>query len=288
MLMNNNFNKLTNLIYSNIGKRIKAKKKISGKKRYEIYSNVELLSNIINNHRIKSRNPYLLTNSATDDIVKNLNFSSNYQLIWGENDELDSILHETFFTGLNYINSFSDPANKNLKHINSLLDACLKDYLPFALCLAQSELGKIKDIPEPLAEPIDDLFEKLTLAEEHLYWYVKYEFAEMHLKYFKDMYIKKIDQKLAEFYIQELPKLFKNYLNNTDYAGQKAYNIMTDIFNYEISSFEDSFQSAEWLAHQPVTPSGRPISEIREKIIDAGNAYISVLIDAQKESEDFP
>ena len=286
--MNNNFNKLTNLIYSNIGKRIKAKKKISGKKRYEIYSNVELLSNIINNHRIKSRNPYLLTNSATDDIVKNLNFSSNYQLIWGENDELDSILHETFFTGLNYINSFSDPANKNLKHINSLLDACLKDYLPFALCLAQSELGKIKDIPEPLAEPIDDLFEKLTLAEEHLYWYVKYEFAEMHLKYFKDMYIKKIDQKLAEFYIQELPKLFKNYLNNTDYAGQKAYNIMTDIFNYEISSFEDSFQSAEWLAHQPVTPSGRPISEIREKIIDAGNAYISVLIDAQKESEDFP
>ena len=286
--MNNNFNKLTNLIYSNIGKRIKAKKKISGKKRYEIYSNVELLSNIINNHRIKSRNPYLLTNSATDDIVKNLNFSSNYQLIWGENDDLNSILRETFFTGLNYINSFYNSTNKSLKHINGLLDACLKDYLPFALYLAKSELGEIKDIPDPLIEPIDDLDEKLSLAKEHLYWNLKYDFAEMHLKYFKDMYIKKIDQKLSEFYIQELPKLFKNYLNNTDYAGKKAYNIMTDIFNYEISSFEESFQSTEWLMHQPVTPSGKPMSEIRERIIDAGNAYISVLINAQKESEDFP
>lgn len=47
---------------------------------------------------------------------------------------------------------------------------------------------------------------------------------------------------------------------------------MTDIFNYEISSFEESFQSAERLMHQPVTPSGRPVSEIRERIIEAGNA----------------
>jgi len=286
--MDNSFIELTNLIYSNIGKRIQAKKKITGKKREEIYSNVELLSNIINNHRIKKRNPYLLTDSATDDIVKNLNFLSNYHLIWGEDYDLDSILHKTFFTGLDYIDSFYNSADKNLKHINNLLNDCLKDYLPFALHLAQSDLGEIKNIPEPLVEHIEDFYDTLTFAQEHLYWYIKDEFADVHFKYFENLYIKKIDQKLADFYIQELPKLFKNYLKNTDYAGQKAYNIMTDIFKYEISSFNESFQSAEGMAHQPIALSGKSISDIRERIINAGNTYIKALIDAQEETESFP
>lgn len=77
-----NFDNLTNIIYTNIGKRISKQKKSLGKTRDDIYSDVELLSNIMNNHRIQNRNPYLLTKTATQNIVKNLNFSSTYQLIW--------------------------------------------------------------------------------------------------------------------------------------------------------------------------------------------------------------
>lgn len=92
-----NFDNLTNIIYANIGKRISKQKKRLGKTRDDIYSDVELLSNIMNNHRIRNRNPYLLTNAATQNIVKNLNFSSTYQLIWGKDDDLDLILRKTFF-----------------------------------------------------------------------------------------------------------------------------------------------------------------------------------------------
>ena len=283
-----NFDNLTNIIYTNIGKRISKQKKSLGKTRDDIYSDVELLSNIMNNHRIQNRNPYLLTKTATQNIVKNLNFSSTYQLIWGEDDDLDLILRRTFFTGLDYVNTFYNSSNNDLKHINNLLDDCLKDYLPFALHLAQSDLGEIKNIPEPLVKHIEDFDDDLSLAKEHLYWYTKDIFSELHLKYFKDAYIKKIDKKLADFYIQELPQLFKKYLNDTNYAGLKAYTVMTDIFRYEILNFNESFQSAEWLAHRPITSSGKPITEVQEKIINAGNAYIETLIAAQKEIENFP
>lgn len=283
-----NFDNLTNIIYTNIGKRISKQKKSLGKTRDDIYSDVELLSNIMNNHRIQNRNPYLLTKTATQNIVKNLNFSSTYQLIWEEDDDLDLILRRTFFTGLDYVNTFYNSSNNDLKHINNLLDDCLKDYLPFALHLAQSDLGEIKNIPEPLVKHIEDFDDDLSLAKEYLYWYTKDIFSELHLKYFKDAYIKKIDKKLADFYIQELPQLFKKYLNDTNYAGLKAYNVMTDIFRYEILNFNESFQSAEWLAHRPITSSGKPITEVQEKIINAGNAYIETLIAAQKEIENFP
>lgn len=283
-----NFDNLTNIIYANIGKRISKQKKRLGKTRDDIYSDVELLSNIMNNHRIRNRNPYLLTNAATQNIVKNLNFSSTYQLIWGKDDDLDLILRKTFFTGLDYVNTFYNSSNNDLRHINNLLDDCLKDYLPFALHLAQSDLGEIKNIPEPLVKHIEDFDDDLSLAKEHLYWYTRDTFSELHLKYFKDAYIKKIDKKLADFYIQELPQLFKKYLNDTNYAGLKAYNVMTDIFRYEISNFNESFQSAEWLAHRPITSSGKTITEVQEKIINAGNAYIKTLIAAQKETENFP
>ena len=103
--------------------RILNKKRDLKKKRFQItdVNNVQMLSNVMHNRIYEKRNPYLLNSKTTYDIVTNLNFKSSYDLIWGEDKELDSILKAVFQYGLNHLQ-----ATKNIK--GELIENCLLEY----------------------------------------------------------------------------------------------------------------------------------------------------------------
>ena len=96
--MNKLIDELTEEIYQNIARRVLIRKKKLNMKRFQItdQNSVPLLSNVMHNKRIHNRNPYLLNSKITFDIVSKLKFKSSYELIWGENSELDSMLRNIF------------------------------------------------------------------------------------------------------------------------------------------------------------------------------------------------
>lgn len=108
-------NSLTDEIYKKIADRILERKNKLGKTREQITddNSVQLLSNIMHNKRIKNRNPYLLNNKMSGDIVKNLNFNSSYELVWGSNKELEVIIEKIYELSLEYLQNKND-ANKKL------------------------------------------------------------------------------------------------------------------------------------------------------------------------------
>lgn len=276
--MHNSIDKLTNKIYKKISLRILNKKKELKKKRFQITdaNNVQMLSNIMHNKRNKKRNPYLLNSKTTYDVVSKLDFKSSYDLIWGENEDLNSILEDLFKYGLKYLQTID-------KTKNELIENCLLDYLPYAKISAEFEYAL-----EPLKPDIEDVFLNHNIAIKHLYYGISESFKKAHKSFFENKETKKLPQNINKFVETNLPNLLQKYLDDTDNQGKRAYKIMSEIMSYESEDEFDSISHGpEWEMHQPLTISERPLTEVREEVIEAGNKYIDTIVNEQKELDPF-
>ena len=97
-----------------------------------------------------------------------------------------------------------------------------------------------------------------------------------------------MDKQLTIFINSTLPPLLQDFLNETGHEGKKAYDLMTSIIEYENEDvFENISHGPEWYAHQPLTNSEKPIADVRQSIIAAGDKYINAIVNAQKELDPF-
>lgn len=271
-------NELTEEIYQNISQRVLSRKKKLGMKRFQItdVNSVQLLSNVMHNKRINNRNPYLLNSKITFDIVTNLKFKSSYELIWGESEELNSMLRIIFRTGLKIL---QEQSGKNSK----LIENCYLEYLPYAKATAGFEKAF-----QPFKPDIEDVAYAQSVAYTHLYYGVSEYLKNAHKKYFKDKETKKLPQNISNFINNEIIKLLHQYLKDNDNQGQRAYKIMSEIISYQSNNEFDSIShSPEWYPHQPLTNSERPLMEVRQEVVNAGNKYIDTIVNEQKELDPF-
>lgn len=277
-LMADPINELTNQIYKNIALRILNRKEQLKKKRTDITddNSVSMLSNVMHNKRIPNRNPYLLNHKIICDIVSKLNFKSAYYLIWGENKELESTLETLFKYGLKYLQEESDLNKK-------LIENCLLEYLPYAKLTAELEYSF-----EPFKPNREDVVSARSTAIEHLYYGILSYFKEEHKKFFEEKETSKFTQNIIHFISKNMFELLKQYLNERDNQGQKAYSIMSKILSYESENeFDNISHGPEWFPYQPLTNSERPVMEIRQEVVDAGNKYIDAIVNEQKELDPF-
>ncbi len=271
--MSDDIQTFTEHIYSLISKRILQKKKQLKKTRFQISNgNEQLLSNVMHNRRIKSRNPYLLNSQIIHDVVDNLNFSSVYELIWGTGNDLDPLLRSLFNIGIDLLSE----SNKDL------IDQSCYEYLPYTRIAAKYDHSKFQDID------VADVGEEWQSAKWYLYYELSDKWEEQHHSFFKDKETKKMDKQLTIFINSTLPPLLQDFLNETGHEGKKAYDLMTSIIEYENEDvFENISHGPEWYAHQPLTNSEKPIADVRQSIIAAGDKYINAIVNAQKELDPF-
>lgn len=271
--MSDNIQELTESIYSLISKRILQKKKELKKTRFQIaHDNEQLLSNVMHNKRIKNRNPYLLNSQIIYDVVDNLNFSSAYELIWGTENDLDPLLRSLFSIGIDLLSESN----------NDLIDQSCYEYLPYTRIVAKYDHSTFQDID------VTDVGAEWQSAKWYLYYELSDKWKEQHHSFFQDKGTKKLDKQLTIFINTRLPSLLQDFLNKTGHEGKKAYDLMTSIIEYENEdTFESISHGPEWYAHQPLTNTEKPIADVRQSIIDAGDKYINAMVNAQKELDPF-
>lgn len=230
----NSIQELTEEIYTKIANRVLKRKQKLKVMNFQIidgyYNREKLLSSIMHNKRIPKRNPYLLNDKISKCIVRNLKFSSQYELVWGKDSEYDYLMREVFETGVTY----------------------------------------------------------LEQSTEYIYYYVSDEIKKAHHEFFFDKGTKKLDNRLEKYVVEEIPEVLKKYVSDSHNNGLEIFNMFSSIIKYETDDLMESLVNGpEWYAHQPVTNSDRPWSEMREKVIDAGETYIRTLIEEQSEMDPF-
>ena len=125
------FEETIELIYEVIATRIKTKKDILKLTNKEIitYGDDALVSHIIKNKRLSNKNPYLIPKGKVADIVDNLKFDSEKDLLWGTDEEIKHYLKYFFLLLITEAleGTFLSESEKKV------IDNKLRDYLPYAL-----------------------------------------------------------------------------------------------------------------------------------------------------------
>lgn len=269
----NKIDQIVELIFNNISTRVTNRKKQLKKTRSDITneSNVQLLSSIMNNQRVPSRNPYLLNASVTDDIVSNLNFHSSYELIWGDHSDLDILLKQIFYAGISLLKQ------------NNLIEECRLTYLPYAKASAKFNFANELEKPD-----LETLVEEQEYASEYVFFYINDKLKEEHKNFFSKSGTKKINKQLFNFINTTFPRLFSNFLSETNHQGKQVYELMSSIIKYENEDiFESIAHGPEWFQHEPLTNSEIPLSDVRKNIINTGEKYIDALLNEQFETDYF-
>ncbi|MBD8088167.1 hypothetical protein HUK49_09660 [Limosilactobacillus sp. c11Ua_112_M] len=269
----NKIDQIVELIFNNISTRVTNRKKQLKKTRSDITneSNVQLLSSIMNNQRVPSRNPYLLNASITDDIVSNLNFHSSYELIWGDHSDLDILLKQIFYAGISLLKQ------------NNLIEECRLTYLPYAKASAKFNFANELEKPD-----LETLVEEQEYASEYVFFYINDKLKEEHKNFFSKSGTKKINKQLFNFINTTFPRLFSNFLSETNHQGKQVYELMSSIIKYENEDiFESIAHGPEWFQHEPLTNSEIPLSDVRKNIINTGEKYIDALLNEQFETDYF-
>lgn len=269
----NKIDQIVELIFNNISTRVTNRKKQLKKTRSDITneSNVQLLSSIMNNQRVPSRNPYLLNASITDDIVSNLNFYSSYELIWGDHSDLDILLKQIFYAGISLLKQ------------NNLIEECRLTYLPYAKASAKFNFANELEKPD-----LETLVEEQEYASEYVFFYINDKLKEEHKNFFSKSGTKKINKQLFNFINTTFPRLFSNFLSETNHQGKQVYELMSSIIKYENEDiFESIAHGPEWFQHEPLTNSEIPLSDVRKNIINTGEKYIDALLNEQFETDYF-
>lgn len=271
--MNKLIEEVTNQVYEKIAKRVLNRKKELKKTREQITdTNVQLLSNIMHNKRIKTRNPYLLNSGIIYDIKEKLNFKSSYVLIWGKDKELDSILKILFINGLKYL--------QENKTDNELIKDCLLEYLPLAKTLAEYKQN------ERIFKPNKEIITKdYNLAFEYLYYGISSDLQHRHEDYFKGKETKKLNNNIAKFVSSVIPEILHKYLKERHSQGKEAFRTISKVLKYQ-----NEYEINAILFGPPIVSErilntkteNKKILKARKKFVETGNNYIDALVDMQK------
>lgn len=266
--MQTEIDELVQEIYKTISSKIASKKNALQLPASAITENKKLLYNVIKNKIVPGRNTYLLIPSLTLDIVKNLHFSSEYDLIWTDQD-----FYKLFTIGIKFL--------ETQKQYSDLIEYCLMDFFPYANLEAQYEINI-----EPKKPDTDEVAFAESEAIHRLYLLNENHFLVIHKAFFKEKGTSKLNKNLILFFTACLPNLLQQFLKENDFLGKKTFDLISLILKYEKESdVESLIYSSEWQAHQPIAPNGRPISEIRQEVIDSGKNYINTIVNAQEEEE---
>lgn len=273
-------NDLTNDLLYSISQTIYFEKKVQHKTRSDIAPGNEImLSNITNYKILPKRNPYLLPNaqkqrsnnpndeykeSITNQIIKNLKFKNQYNLIWGYND---SILERLFNIGCQYLQT------------NNERQKIYEEALLYSYKFAKSKAKKDNPpeyLPSYETETILENYKQEKLeAEKGLYKAIKVNFLNAHKLFFKDLGTKKIDQKIIEFIKTKFSQIFINFANER--KGKEIYNLMSQIIKISNSLDRESLISGP--EHQAIQAE---FTYADQEVIDTGNKYINALIKMQE------
>lgn len=253
-------------IYYMISQRVKKRKKEKGYQNIDvILSDPNVVTNIVNNKRYK-KNPYLLTPSYADDIVKSLFFESSYTLIWGNEKERRSYFGKLFFVGIDYL----------MKKYPNVVDQALCYYVPYAFQLSISEwrykFGSGVHLLVPRFNNTWDENNKL-LAIQVLYNHYHVEFEKKHASYFENLYTKKLEKQLKNFFETGLLDIIKQgALFN---RGKQYHDLISDSLTLMTDMAFDALPS-------PVSDSEyRPNFDFSQST----DTFIQSLIDYQEQIE---
>lgn len=271
---------LTELIYKQISKRIMKRKKENHQTNADISAdNEQLLSNVIHNHRIKTRNPYLLTPNLIDDIMDNLEFTSTYELIWGSNSELDLLLSACILYGLEFL-SRED-------RFKELVDVCCYNYLQYAKDAATSVSFNI-DPDDYFYRTIYPTDKKMAFSFIRSKIFPKFKIK--HKQFFEEKETKKLDKQLITFFKKELPVILNEFDIDIDpkMNGMDAFSLMCSIFEYENMVHKEEFPPG-YKRKMPLSYYKEPteIMDLHGDLYYYGTNFINAMVDLQIKTDPF-
>lgn len=298
---NEYINCLTAKIYVLISQRIKNKKKKLKLTNEDISINdTPLVSRILNNRRLPTKNPYLLTKTLTDTITSKLMFNSNYEVIWGNPDEHFELLPYFFSQGFKYLlenDIYKDKVNNalfsNLDYVNSKVN------YDIAISLITDSLVKKTD-----EHAIIGLYEyRQSVAIHDFIKKYKKELFALHKKFFYSKYTTKLDQNIELFFKSIL---YKFIYRHQSLQGHEFYNLLLQLNKFQDDAlFEEGNRMEKYITDHANEISKLPqeqqdliklgkisdpqyiqkdqaYSNAYKEIIQAGKKYIETITKNQK------
>lgn len=236
-------NDMSEEIYKQISEWLKAKKKELKLTREQIFdSDIPLVSRVLNNKRIKNKNPYLLTPTLSDLIVKNMNFKSTYELVWGEKmNQRNELLNHFFTTGIKYlIQAHDQVVNKAL--FNDFDYAYSKAMYDYIVPNATTDVHEIIHRYE---------FQKNNAIYNFVEKYLK-ELSKIHRQFFKDKITTKLDKNIKLFYDTVFLKYITNHFSQ---QGLNFYNLIIQVLVFQekpLKAFSSEIENNPYFMNEDI------------------------------------
>lgn len=265
---------LTECIYEGISQRVARKKKQLNKLRSDIVDTKRetLLSHVCNNKRYPKKNDYLLTPSIIEEIVENLEFENDLNLVWGADEERIMFLEGLFYCGLAILES-----GRNKVLIKNLF----MNYLPFARSCAfideKNEHGDIEGLIDRGHEHLDYNIKKENerIAKQRLFRHCREELIKQHEEFFRDKGTSKIDKEIKKFFETVLLDMLRE-IGEKEERGKNVYDLIRSIVYDSCTS---------WLIYMNYIEDESRNSEVHQRIGESfskGMDYVDSIILVQK------
>ena len=222
---------LVSNIYKTISQRIRKKKKEKKLTNEELFNtDIPLISRVLNNRVLSKKNPYLLTPTLTQELVKKLDFKSSYELIWEKSYKYNydpMYGHGLFYQGFKFLLNTSHQDT-----INNILFSSL------SYVQAKIDLDRIKnteDFSENNDHAIVGRYEfKQDQAISAFIENHKKDLGKLHKDFFSTKTTTKIDKNIKLFFEND----FFNYISNyQSWQGQQFYNLLLQLHDFQDSAF---------------------------------------------------
>lgn len=289
--MNNKIiEEISSQIYAQISEQLKTKKEKLRLTREQIFeSDIPLVSRALNNKRIQSKNPYLLTPTLADSIVRNMNFKSTYELVWGEKkEERQQLLKHFFASGFNYLTQIrGDTVNKIL--ISNFDYAYSKAMYDYIVPVTTTDVHEIINRYE---------FEKnnaiYDFIENHLT-----ELIEIHRRFFKSKITIKFVKNIQLFYDTVFFEYLEDQINQQSQQGLNLYNLVIQVLVFEekpLKEFNRKIEKNQYFMNEDIDklPIEQQIEALGgiykpndmessiNKVVSLGKKFIDSILDNQK------
>lgn len=231
--MNNKIiNDISSEVYIKISERLKAKKKKLKLTREQIFeSDIPLVSRALNNRRIKNKNPYLLTPTLADAVVKIMKFKSTYELVWGEKEERQKLLEHFFINGLKYL----------MKIHEDTIDKTLITYFDYAYSKAMYDYI----VPNATTDVHEIIHRYEFHRDNAIYDFIKQnlkELSEIHRRFFENKVTIKLIKNIQLFY----NTVFLDYIiSKQSQQGLNFYNLVIQILVFEEKPLMEFFSKMQ-------------------------------------------
>lgn len=286
--MNNEIiNDISEEIYKQISERLKAKKKELKLTREQIFdSDIPLVSRVLNNKRIKKKNPYLLTPTLSDLIVKNMNFKSIYELVWGEKmDQRNKLLHHFFTAGIKYlVQTHEQVVNRTLfNDFDYVYSKAMYDYI----------------VPSSTTDVHEIIHRYEFEKDKAIYNFVEKnlkKLSEIHRQFFEDKITTKLDKNIKLFYATVFLRYVKNHSSQ---QGLNFYNLIIQVLVFQekpLKAFNSEIEKNPYFMNEDIDKLSSEqqikalggIDETNDmessinKVVSLGEKFIDSILDNQK------